>query len=429
MEPLRIWERIKGRLRDEVQRRELRSEWRQAARSAQFSARAKPPRRLLVLPCDPRTLTGSRGDEAMIQGVVQFIRKQSPSVEVAVVTSSPEASAAAVRMGFQPLQVWEAQFSLTQVLRAIDGFGADAAVVVGGDVMDGYYNPATTTRLLALADMLCRQGVHTNVLGFSFNDQPRRSLRAVFNAVDAGVRLNVRDPISFARFGRFTQAKAQLAADAAFLLPPDSNAPGVQTVAEWARKRQAAGDVVVGFNLHPSLFKGAPARQVNQLVDAAASALIDVSAQRAVSWMLLPHDYRGALGDDACLTPLAEALERAALTQRFHHVRGEKSAAQLKALAGLADGVCTGRMHLAIASLGMGVPAAAITYQDKFEGLFRHFDLPPWLLLTPQQAAQPQYLLRTLTRFIDELAALRAQVAARLPNVKAAAELNLMGLV
>lgn len=429
MEPLRIWERLEGRLRNEAQRRELRSEWRRAARSAQFAERAKPPRRLLVLPCDPRTLTGSRGDEAMIQGAVQFIRKSSALLEVAVVTSSAEASAAAARMGFQPLQAWEVRFSLAKVLQAADDFRADAAVVVGGDVMDGYYDPATTTRLLALADVLCRRGVRTGVLGFSFNDRPHGSLRAAFDALDAALLLNVRDPVSLARFERFTRAKAQLAADAAFLLPADPDTPGVQAVAEWVRKRREAGDLVVGFNLHPSLFKRATAQQVGTLVDAAATALIDVSARRAVSWMLLPHDYRGALGDDACLAPLAEALDRAALAQRFHHVRGEKSAAELKALAGLADGVCTGRMHLAIASLGMGVPVAAVTYQDKFEGLFRHFELPSWLLLTPQQAIRPHYLQRTLTRFIDELACLRAQVAVRLGYVEAAAERNLMGLV
>ena len=429
MEPSRIWERVKGRLRNEVLRRELRSEWRRAARAAQFVERAKPPRRLLVLPCDPRTLTGSRGDEAMIQGAVQFIRKSSPLLEVAVVTSSAEASAAAARMGFQPLQAWEARFSLAKVMQAADAFQADAAVVVGGDVMDGYYNPATTTRLLALADVLSRRAVRTSVLGFSFNDRPHGSLRTVFDVLDPALLLNVRDPISLARFERFTRAKAQLTADAAFLLSPDPNTSGVREPAQWALKRRAAGDLVVGFNLHPSLFKRATAQQLEALIDSAAAALIETSARRAVSWMLLPHDYRGALGDDACLAPLAEALDRAALTPRFHHVRGEKSAGELKALAGLTDGVCTGRMHLAIATLGMGVPAAAFTYQDKFEGLFRHFELPPWLLLTPQQAAQPQYLQRTATRFIDELASLRAQVALRLPYVKAIAERNLMGLI
>jgi polysaccharide pyruvyl transferase WcaK-like protein len=102
---------------------------------------------------------------------------------------------------------------------------------------------------------------------------------------------------------------------------------------------------------------------------------------------------------------------------------------QLKAIAGLADGVLTGRMHLAIASLGMGVPVVALTYQGKFEGLFRHFDLPSWLLLSPAQTLRPGLLEQTLERFIDELPSLRTSVAAHWPTVLAASQRNLANLL
>ena len=51
------------------------------------------------------------------------------------------------------------------------------------------------------------------------------------------------------------------------------------------------------------------------------------------------------------------------------------SARQVKAISGHCDLILSGRMHLAIASLGQGVPVVCLTYQDKFEGLMEHFGL------------------------------------------------------
>jgi polysaccharide pyruvyl transferase WcaK-like protein len=239
----------------------------------------------------------------------------------------------------------------------------------------------------------------------------------------------VRDPISFERFRRFSSAKAQLVADAAFLMHPNRDAAGVAPIVEWVQERKAAGELVLGFNLHPMLIKNATPSQIDRMIDAAARALQKVSAQRPVSWLLLPHDYRGALGDEACLRPLHAKLGALSGEGRVHRVVGERTAAELKALAGLADGVLTGRMHLAIASLGMGVPVLGFSYQDKFEGLLRHFDLSKSLLLTAEQVADADYLERSICSFIDDLDLLRANVAAHLPGVMAASERNLVSLL
>ena len=122
------------------------------------------------------------------------------------------------------------------------------------------------------------------------------------------------------------------------------------------------------------------------LIDATASALLAVARRHRVSWLLLPHDFRGERGDNAALAPLAQRVG-ATLGERVLHAGEPLSAAQLKAMAGVTDGIVTGRMHLAIAALGRGVPVAALTYQDKFQGLWTHFDLPLDLLLAPARRA------------------------------------------
>jgi polysaccharide pyruvyl transferase WcaK-like protein len=61
-------------------------------------------------------------------------------------------------------------------------------------------------------------------------------------------------------------------------------------------------------------------------------------------------------------------------------------------------------------------------YQAKFVGLFRHFNLPEWLILSPVTATDPDYLTQQIERFVRELPALKAQVESALPQVMRAAE-------
>src|SRR5690606_38460727 len=99
------------------------------------------------------------------------------------------------------------------------------------------------------------------------------------------------------------------------------------------------------------------------------------------------------------------------------------SAAEVKTLCRELDFILTARMHLAIAALGSGTPAAAFDYHEKFTGLFRWFELPH--LVQPGDAA----LLPTeIADLIKELSrshtSLRAHIERILPQVKDRARLN-----
>lgn len=393
--------------------------------SGQATAPAAAVKRLLILPSDPWTLVGAKGDEAMMQAVAGRLRQRQPDLVVGVITSTEAAAQAAQVLGFQSIPAWDC--NLDEAAQKIRAFGPDAMVVLGADVMDGYYNPVTTARMLLTADAAAKQGVRVAILGFSFNLQPNRLIRPVFEGLSETMSINVRDRISYERFQAFCRAPAQLVADSAFMLQPDASTPEVQAVSQWAQARRTAGDVVVGFNMHPMLVRHATDEQVAALVNGAVTALRGVSARRAVSWLLMSHDYRGRDGDDVCLAPIHKALSDA-LGARLMYPTTQFTAAGLKAMAGAMDGVVTGRMHLAIASLGMGKPVAALTYQDKFQGLFRHFGYPERFLLPPADAVVPQKLEAMINDFLDDLPALTNTVQTALPQVKAASELNLVRL-
>lgn len=412
-------------LREQRSLHQVSRRWREVRsglRAPQSASR--PPRTLLLVPSDPWTLVGAGGDDAMLGAAVTTLKVGNPSLDVAIVTATEQASAAAHARGFRPVQIWARADFVDAVLEMLARERPDALVALGADIVDGAYGANPAVKLLVLADLAARSGAAATLLGFSFSATPHPAIRPILDELSDQVRLNLRDEISLRRFRQFTAARAQLVADSAFLMPPGES---VAPAAEWIAGRRAAGRTVVGFNIHPTLFKDAPPRQVASLIDASAAALAAVSAERPVSWLMFPHDYRRDHGDDVCLAPLADRLSRQ-LGPDVFHLSGEHPAAALKAVAGLLDGVVAGRMHLAIASLGMGVPVVAVTYQDKFEGLFRHFRLPSWLLLPPAAIIGGDALRDTIIRFVDELAPLGAQVQQALPDVLAASRLNLADL-
>jgi len=238
------------------------------------------------------------------------------------------------------------------------------------------------------------------------------------------VVINVRDPVSLERFARFTPTKARLVADAAFMLSPETNFPKYQTTLDWVKQQHQAGNTVLGVNVHPMLIKNARDEEVLQLATGFAGTLARLGMMRPVSFMFLPHDFRAGFADNRCLDPMAKQL-CPLFSNRILHLGSARTAAELKALAGLTDGVVSSRLHLAIAALGMGKPALVFNYQDKFQGLLRHFGLSDWLVMPAPDDSNSAELLATLGQFVDELSALRSQVVEKLPAVLALSKLNL----
>lgn len=402
-------------------------EWRQAIGVPPAAITVRAVRRVLIMPSDATSIIGAKGDEAMITAVVERLRSADPALMVGIVTATDSASAIVARMGYKPVQCRSRWQQYLPVVDAAEAFGADLFVVLGADVMDGYYSPQASLRLLVTADLISRRHCPAVILGFSLNNSPAKELKPVFDAASPQLRIKVRDPISFERFQKFTHARAELVADSAFMLAPVTDSTPVRATAEWAHVQRAAGRKVFAFNVHPMLIKHADAAQVQQLIATSVAALNAALSRWPVAVVLLSHDYRGALGDDTCLAPIHAALAES-WSDRLHYPTGQLSASELKGIAGHMDAVITGRMHLAIAALGGGVPVAAFSYQDKFNGLFRHFALSESLIVSPADFSQA-----TVGRLIDHLMAeceaLTTHARNRLPEVLRLSAANLAEFV
>lgn len=239
-------------------------------------------------------------------------------------------------------------------LRRIAGPGSRLHYL-GCDMLDGFYGDE---QLRATAGLLARArqvGLEVVVSNFSFNRTPSELSQALMpELVAQGVRFFARDDLSAGRFAEIAGTRPDVAPDVAFRVRPALPDP----------TPPADGVARIGVNLNPWSARWT-GRSVHDLAAIYASAMSELAAERAVEWFLIPHDNRRPASDRGALCDLAARLPTAV----GHEWVELTTAARVKGFCSTLDLVITGRMHLAIAALGMGVPAVVLSYQDKAEGM------------------------------------------------------------
>lgn len=367
---------------------------------------AKPS--LVLVPCEPWSVIGSRGDEAMVYAILQDYRRRHPDGKITVITAGETSSMSEDCRRLQHdfyvsfIRAWRPRWHLWSIVSVIRQVRATEVFVLGADCMDGYYSPYTSMILLSVADVASRLGVATRLTGFSWNEHPHPRMVSAFRKVTESLDVLVRDPGSLERF-KTVSPRGHLVADVAFCLEPQFS-DRVKTILDQMAQDRQAGRFVLGVNLNPML-----------KVDCAEVAKVLNGLPNVVVY-LMPHDYRegGDLAELAKLDPLLTVPHRL-LTEVY-------SAAELKALTSGLDALLTSRMHLGIAALGMGKPVAGFAYQGKFAGLFTLFGFPQDWLISPSDVSRLGPVLKDV---VARTVAMSEQVGKVLPDVLGKAKVNL----
>jgi colanic acid/amylovoran biosynthesis protein len=326
---------------------------------------------------------------------------------------------------FQRATSWRYVFDLAEKLRPYD-----ESYVLGADVLDGHYSVAESVALLDLIGTMASLGMGCRVLGFSFNASPHPHVVAAFRGLPSTTMLCVRDPVSLRRLqGLRLRARSLLVADVAFCLEACSDDPRVSAVSEWAaRQRQRQRRILgVNFSSHTlNMFCAASTVPEEEALENVAAGLEQLAVNHDLALALIPHDSRPTRGTGSDAEIAMRVRKRLRTVEdRILPTVVPLSAAAIKYVASLTDLVVTGRMHLAIAALGVGVPPLSVEYQDKFEGLYEHFGFAN-MTLSPGCAYRRGALYRWVTEHLPELQRYRNQVAARLPAIKELAARNFM---
>jgi len=298
----------------------------------------------------------------------------------------------------------------------------DAFYCLGADVLDGQYSE--TVSLLTLKIIECAAELLDRVViqGCSFSEEPSRNCLNALLRLPPKVVLCVRDSNSLSRLPWDLQRRARLVADLAFLLEPQDFNLCCGEMKPWLKKQRLDGRLILGLNLsYPSL-RCSGLTALNPLLDVFLDMIVRLADSLSCSFVFIPHDSRGPFSDAALLDTLTQMLP-ASVAPRCFLLPTDFTAAQVKGVVAELDLVIAGRMHLAIASLGQQTPVACLTYQGKFEGLFKHFHIDG-LTLSPTQACHKERLFQFVEQAISRRDDIRRLIATALPTVSELARAN-----
>jgi len=380
---------------------------------------SKPYKELSAVFIPPANVSGSIGDDAMLSASIDYLSTHGFK-EIAIISFNPQENWDDLKPVNRVIRAYTFKEKLTLV-KAISSYSH--IYCLGADMMDGFYSDLETLTRLNIVDFAAKIGLKATILGFSFNSQPTPAAVKAFIDLPQDVRICCRDAISQNSLQQKTNKSVELVADLAFLLNPAQNSLIVDQVDQWIQSQKATNHMVIGFNAKkPYGGEGLavnPQTLINHYVDTLTHIIQD---NPQVSFLLMPHDTRGKMSDAALAEAIFQALP-VEVHSHFMQMPMPCRASEIKAACAYLDLVITGRMHLAIASLGQGTPAGGMTYQGKFEGLFQHFGLDD-VTISSEEAVEPGKLYRFINRMIDERDILRQQVQAALPQVKALAKKN-----
>lgn len=375
--------------------------------------------RFVIIPGDVSNPSGSLGDMAMFTALLQSLRMRNPEATFTIIGTRNHSMAVPGVGEIPVIAAWAGRAGSIAFDRVIRQH--HALFVMGADILDGKYGASLVQRIVDYCNHSAMLGIPATTLGFSFNRHPRRPTVHALSRLHPKVTVNVRDQPSLDRFRQIVGIPATLCADSAFLMPPATE-PEPEAEA-WISDMHNAGRSPVGVNLNAHAL--APLlTQIDTptLITRLAEQLVLAAEMNNLAFMLIPHDLKPQSGDVSML----QALEKQLQKNGFSHVRYTpiNHPGKIKRITGLLDLVITGRMHLAIASLGSGTPILSITYQDKFEGLYQHFGLSLEHIIAPTQCISDAFMNKINQAFTQRYDN-RKRIHTSLPHVLALASRNL----
>lgn len=364
----------------------------------------------------PAAAPGGTGDDAMVNGSIAALSGEYLGERISILV--PNKYPADFR--FSPESEHLKLFSnwTHPAVEAAELNSYKRVYVLGADILDGAYNLPDAIKRIRLAGICSEQGQDSRIVGFSLNGNPHPAVLQEFKRLK-NVPLFLRDPLSYERAKRLIGGDIRLSADVAFLLEPMAGKHSA-AVERFAAQARAIGNRVYGLNIHDLLARFSPEGNFDKLISSIAGL---IASRKDCSFVLIPHDYRKTVDDRAPLQRVYENLDLEC-RQRVQFLSEPIRAAEIKQICKSLDGVLTGRMHLAIAALGVGVPVMGIVYQGKFEGTLSYFDLDQEFLLSPEQAADYELLKKRFGLWVAGAESASEKIRKNLPAVKKLAASN-----
>jgi Uncharacterized conserved protein len=314
--------------------------------------------------------------------------------------------------------------------------------LLGTDMLDGSYGEWLTNGLLRITHHAAFAGLKTNIVAISVNTWQNPSCLDAIRKLPSKVKIGVRDEISWQRLSDLIPSRNfTKTSDIAFILRPQVFSGETKKYVAWVNHQKEEGRLVFALNINPVSFDEKDQEQFFSLMNQAMMKLANTYTER-FSFLFVPHDFREHRNDCDFLKMLFDRLHDD-LKKYTLVVDKQITSEEIKAVVSGVDFAISSRMHLAVALLSQAIPAACLTYQpvkkdftsysddivsqiyqDKFDGLFRHFQLGG-LVLTPEEALKPEVLNVFLDKLYNKRLEIQHKLQQHLPEVLSKSELNL----
>ena len=374
----------------------------------------------------PGTSFGSLGDQAMFQVAIQNLRSAGYKSISLITEEKPSRLDLPQRADWILHSDHYFNGSIAESTRfQKELFTSSGFFIIGADMLDGHYSVTDSLRKIHLLHLAARLGISSRAFGFSFNESPDETVVAALRALPETVGLLARDPVSHRRLESTLNRPIRLVADLAFLLQPDPSGESAEKTLNWIKQQRAQRARIIGINANGLLARGNFDDPLPIAVGLARTIHDLHQANSDLSFVLIPHDFRGSFNDDVLnrITYEIAGFDNQSLRAKLFLMPSPCFASEVKAVSAELDFAITGRMHFAIACLGQGTPVICIGYQGKMEGLFEHFDLPN-MVISPIDALVKNELGNMAKAKLSNVEKLRAQINKQLANVNSLAKLN-----
>jgi polysaccharide pyruvyl transferase WcaK-like protein len=320
------------------------------------------PKRGIVL-CFPPAPENSRGDMALILGALNCLKRRKNKINI-ILTSNQKINFLEEKNNLKIYskfhQVFNTQRSfIEQIKLIIFLIGKKHFILIGCDVLDGKYSLDRSISSLSFIKIASNLGLKTRIICFSFNNENNIKLKKIIKSYNGKVKLITRDKKSFNRLKKLKIKDLNLAGDLAFLVKPANfNFLNKKTRIFIEKNKQN----LIGLNFIEPVF----GKKNTDFFDKIAKICIDLS-EKGYRFILIPHHEPM---DVEYMKYLHNKIKDIS-----YFLDPIPSANEIKTIAKECKHVFSSRLHLAIASLGVGTPVTCFPYQNKFEGQLNYFNL------------------------------------------------------
>jgi colanic acid/amylovoran biosynthesis protein len=318
----------------------------------------------IVAPSPP----GSLGDEALFSGMTNLVSHKGLKFDEVLLYPNTQPHNKFV--GFNKAIPFKYSGRLSLFVLHLKLVRHNSLYIIGADCLDGRYSVHMNKTWIALANFSVSIGLPTNIVSFSFSENPNETIVEELKKADTKIRFTARDYFSQQRFIAFTKKECLLVADLAFSMPPSIESINAKDILKWINTcKNEKSAILIGLNINTLPIPESNEKVANNYA-LAINQLLDNNPNIYI--VGLPHDFRKDQSDYDILELTKSKIKN---TSKFEILDQPFASTDIKGIAGHMDFVISGRMHLAIASLSQGIPVYCVVYMNKFEGLMKHLGL------------------------------------------------------